>query len=88
MGQTHLWLKIGPIKVPRPPPGSDFHETDLRNKIFGVPGPLGAKWGNFELRGWGAHVCYSFTPTLVEPRETSGRSRTCRASGASVEGNY
>ena len=53
MGQAHLWLNIGPIKVPRPPPGSDFHETDTRNPIFGVPGPLGAKLGNFELGGGG-----------------------------------
>ena len=27
--------------------------------MFGVPGPLGAKLGNFELGGWGAYVCYS-----------------------------
>ena len=27
--------------------------------MFGVPGPLGAKLGNFEFGGWGAHVCYS-----------------------------
>ena len=27
--------------------------------MFVVPGPLGAKLGNFELGGWGAHVCYS-----------------------------
>ena len=53
MGQTHLWLKIGPIKVPRPPPGSNYHETGPRNPIFGVPGPFGAKWGNFDLGGGG-----------------------------------
>ena len=27
---------------------------------------MGAKLGNFELRGWGAHVCYSL-PSLLEP---------------------
>ena len=62
--KNHFWLKIGPIEVPRPPPGSNFGETDTRNPIFGVPGPLGAKLGNFELGGWGAHVCYSL-PRLV-----------------------
>ena len=56
MGQAHLWLKIGPIKVPRPPPGSDFHETDTRNPSLGVPGRLGAKFGNFELGVCGARA--------------------------------
>ena len=74
MGQTHLWLKIGPIKVPRPPPGSDFHETDTRNLIFGVPGPLGAKLRNFAFGGWGAHVCYSLPSmyALVTPAPGPG----------------
>ena len=53
MGQTVFWLKIGPIEVPRPPSGSDFHENHTRNLIFGVPGPLGANLGNFELGGGG-----------------------------------
>ena len=35
--------------------------------MFGVPGPLGAKLGNFELGGWGAHVCYSL-PSPTRPR--------------------
>ena len=64
MGQARLWLKIGPSKVPRPPPGPISHETDPRNQIFGAPGPLGAKLGNFELGGWGAHVRYSFTQAM------------------------
>ena len=45
MGQTQIWPQIGPIKVPRPPHGSNFHETDQRNLIFGIPEPLGAKLG-------------------------------------------
>ena len=46
------------FRSPDLPPGSNFHETDPRNPIFGVPGPLGAKLGNSELGGGGAHVCY------------------------------
>ena len=64
MGQTQIWPQIGPIKVPRPPPGSDFHETDTRNPIFGVPGPLGAKLGNFELGGGGPMYAIVYTPLL------------------------
>ena len=48
-----LLFKIGPIKVPRPPPGSNFPETDTRNPMFGVPGQWAAKLGNFELGGGG-----------------------------------
>ena len=53
MGQAHLWLKIGPIKVPRPPPGSDLLETDPRNPIWGALGPLGAKVADVKGRGGG-----------------------------------
>ena len=52
-GQTHLWPQIGPIKVPRPVPGSIFHETDTRNLILGVPGTLGAKIQDLGLGGGG-----------------------------------
>ena len=41
--------------------------------MFGAPGPLRAKLGNFELGGWGAHVCYSL-PSLGPPPETSMRA--------------
>ena len=60
MGQTHLWPPIGPIRVPRPVPGLIFHETDTRNLMFGVPGTLGAKFGDLGVGGSGAHVCYNF----------------------------
>ena len=47
MGQTQIWPRIGPISVPRPRTGSIFGEPDTRKPIWGVPGPLGAKLGDF-----------------------------------------
>ena len=48
-------LQMGPIKVPRPVPGSIFHETDTRNLKKGVPGRSGAKFPDFGVGGSGAH---------------------------------
>ena len=62
MGQTHLWPQIGPIKVPRPVPGSIFHETDTRNLIFG-PRTLGGKIRDLGLGEGGDDACYSL-PSL------------------------
>ena len=58
MDQTETCQNIGPLSVPRPPTGSG--ETDTRKRPFGIPGPSGAKLGDFGGEGWGAHVCYSF----------------------------
>ena len=48
-------LQMGPIKVPRPVPGSIFHETDTRNLKKGVPGRFGTKFRDFGVGGSGAH---------------------------------
>ena len=56
MGQAHIWPQIGPIKVPRPVPGSIFHETDTRNLIVGVPGALGAKFGDLGVGVGGPYM--------------------------------
>ena len=36
--------------------------------MFGIPGRLGAKLGDFGLWGWGAHVCYSLPRRRVRLR--------------------
>ena len=71
MGQTQIWPRIGPISVPRPRTGSIFGETETRKQSFGVPGPLGAKLGDFGLGGWGTHACYSLPRFLQPPRATA-----------------
>ena len=53
--KTHFGLQMGPIKVPRPVPGSIFHETDTRNLKKGVPGRFGTKFRDFGVGGSGAH---------------------------------
>ena len=63
MGQAHLWPQIGPIRVPRPVPGSILHETDTRNLIFWVPGTLGVKIRDLGL-GWVGGPCMLYTPLL------------------------
>ena len=53
MGQAHLWLNIGPIKVPRPRPRGDFFTKHGHEESdFWGPGAVGSvAFSNFSGEG-------------------------------------
>ena len=57
----HLWLEIGPIKVPRPPPGRIFMKRTRGIRFWGSRGSGEPNWG---ILSWGGPVYARVYPEI------------------------